>query len=204
MPVAGIALYFYARRNSAQTDSMQPQSDSGVLDEVTVTAQKINDAPNTGNSFLDEIVIASRKVAAVVSSWTSSAGETYRPLFDQVEIANGIPHGLLFRQAYQESRFRSDIIDGTTRSAAGAAGIMQIVPKFHPDISIAGILNPTTAVPYAGKFLRQLYDRFGSWSLALAAYNAGPGNVQKYNGIPPFAETQTYVTAILRDVPGLA
>ncbi|MGH3574705.1 MAG: lytic transglycosylase domain-containing protein, partial [Pseudonocardiaceae bacterium] len=56
----------------------------------------------------------------------------------------------------------------------------------------------------AGNYLSTLYHQFGDWSLAVAAYNAGPGNVQKYGGIPPFTETQNYVAQIIADVPALS
>ena len=129
--------------------------------------------------------------------WKAKAGE-YLPLLNAAEDTYGIPRDLLVRQAYQESHFRPDIISGATVSPAGALGIMQIVPRFHPT---ADPLNVPAAIDYAAAFLRRLYDQFGSWSLALAAYNAGPGNVAKYgNTVPPFAETQNYVTSILADV----
>lgn len=135
--------------------------------------------------------------------WSVAKGEKYRSLFDAAEHKYGIPRGLLFRQAYQESHFRDDIISGIVRSPAGAVGIMQIVPRYHPEIGETGALNVPHAIDYAGKILSNWKKQFGSWSLALAAYNAGPGNVSKYNGVPPFAETQQYVSSILRDV-GLA
>lgn len=138
-----------------------------------------------------------------VKKFQYDKGEKYRPLFDAAERQYGIPSGLLFRQAYQESRFRDDIIRGATRSPAGAVGIMQIIPKWHPEIGEQGALDPAIAIPYAAKILSQWHRQFGSWSLALAAYNAGPGNVSKHAGIPPFPETQRYVNDILRDV-GLA
>ncbi len=58
--------------------------------------------------------------------------------------------------------------------------------------------DPHDNLEGGARYLRQQYDRFGNnWRLALAAYNAGPGAVQKYNGVPPFAETQNYVQVIL-------
>ena len=51
------------------------------------------------------------------------------------------------------------------------------------------------------RYLRMMFDKFGSWDLALAAYNAGPGAVEAYNGIPPYAETENYVKAILGEGP---
>lgn len=135
-----------------------------------------------------------------VSNWVSPRGMEYKPLFNTVEKKYGIPNGLLFRQAYQESHFREDIISGKVRSPAGAVGIMQIVPKYHPELGEAGALNVPKAVDYAGKILSQWHRQFSSWKLALAAYNAGPGNVIKYNGIPPFEETQKYVADITNDV----
>lgn len=120
----------------------------------------------------------------------------YLPLLNAAELKYGIPKDLLARQAYQESRFRDDIVSGKTVSSAGALGIMQIVPKWHPGVDP---LNVSAAIDYAARYLTQLKKQFGSWTLALAAYNAGPGNVTKYGGVPPFKETQDYVASITRD-----
>lgn len=136
----------------------------------------------------------------ILAGW-KKRGEKYLPLLHAAEDKYGIPRDLLARQAYQESRFREDIISGAVKSAAGALGIMQIVPKFHPT---AQPLNTPAAIEYAANFLRSLYKQFGSWSLALAAYNAGPGNVRKYGGIPPFDETRKYVSEILADINAAA
>jgi soluble lytic murein transglycosylase-like protein len=114
------------------------------------------------------------------------------------ESKYGIPPDLLVRLAYEESHFRPDIISGQTVSSAGALGIMQLVPRFHPNVNP---LDPYAAIDYAAGFLRSLYDQFGSWTLAVAAYNAGPGNVQKAgNTVPPFPETLKYVADIIGDV----
>jgi soluble lytic murein transglycosylase-like protein len=152
-----------------------------VLGVLAVTAQK------TG--LVDSAVDA-------IAGW-KQRGANYLPLLHAAEDRYGIPRDVLARQAYQESRFREDIISGAKVSSAGALGIMQIVPRFHPN---AEPLNVPAAIDYAARFLSQLHAQFGSWSLALAAYNAGPGNVRKYNGVPPFAETQAYVADILADV----
>lgn len=134
-----------------------------------------------------------------MSNW-KKRGEKYLPMLNAAEDRYGIPRDLLARQAYQESRFRDDIISGSTVSPAGALGIMQIVPKFHPD---ADPLDVRAAIDYAARFLSNLKQQFGSWALALAAYNAGPGNVRKYGGVPPFDETRKYVAQIIADVPAL-
>jgi soluble lytic murein transglycosylase-like protein len=132
-------------------------------------------------------------------------GEKYRPLFDAAESVNGIPAGLLFRQAYQESRFRDDIITGETVSSAGAVGIMQIIPYWHPDLGTAGALDPARAIAYAGRYLAQLYRQFGTWGKALAAYNWGPGNLSQHPNPSTWpAQTRDYVTSILGDVPGVS
>lgn len=156
------------------------------------------------------LLAAGTGVALVLADWKKRAAvNAGQDLFDSLyamlgaaETKYGIPHDLLARQAYEESRFRPDIINGTTPSSAGALGIMQIVPRFHPT---ATPLEPASAIDYAGNFLASLYRQFGSWPLALAGYNAGAGNVTKYgNQIPPFDETQKYVAEITADVPGLS
>lgn len=144
----------------------------------------------------EEIV---QTVSDVLTGWKGSANaQKWLPLLNAAEVKYGIPTDLLARMAYQESRFRDDIVYGNTVSPAGAIGIMQIVPKYHPDVNP---YDPAASIDYAGKYLSQLYKQFGSWDMAVAAYNAGPGNVQKYGGIPPFTETQNYVAQIFADVP---
>jgi soluble lytic murein transglycosylase-like protein len=131
-------------------------------------------------------------------SWQiPTAGKPYAGYFDASERRHGLPKNLLARVAYQESRFRTDIITGKVKSSAGATGIMQLVPKFHRTVNP---LDPPAAIDYAGSYLKQLQRQFGDWKLALAAYNAGPANVTKYKGVPPFAETQAYVREISADV----
>ena len=143
------------------------------------------------------LLLSGGAIMVSTRSWkTVTNAAKYLPLLNAAELKYGIPRDLLARQAYQESRFRDDIVSGKTVSSAGALGIMQIVPKWHPGVDP---LNIPAAIDYAAKYLSALKRQFGSWSLALAAYNAGPGNVKKYGGIPPFKETQAYVANITRD-----
>lgn len=135
--------------------------------------------------------------------WTiPDSGLKYKSIFDKVESDLNLPGNLLARVAYQESRFRDDIISGRVKSAKGARGIMQIIPKWHPGIDP---LDIPEAITYAGEYLLKLYNQFGTWPHALAAYNWGPGNFKKWLnvGAPREAmpkETRDYVREISRDV----
>lgn len=119
----------------------------------------------------------------------------YAPTIDNAEKQYGIPKGILSRLVQQESAFRSDIISGKTKSAAGATGIAQLLPKYFPD---AG-KNADNDINTGAKYLASLYKQFGSWELAAAAYNDGPGNVKKIlagkKAIPQ--ETKNYVSAVV-------
>jgi soluble lytic murein transglycosylase-like protein len=117
----------------------------------------------------------------------------YRPLFEAATLQYQLPPRLLERVAEVESN-----CDPAARSAAGAVGLMQIVPRWHPQLGEGGALDPARAIPYAAQLLAAWRRQYGSWTLALAAYNAGPGNLAKYNnGVPPFAETRAYIAKIL-------
>lgn len=157
------------------------KSDTLLLIGVVVTAVIVGGIAVTKNSDWKKTKNASK----------------YLPLLNEAEEKYGIPRDLLARLAYQESRFREDIVRGETVSAAGALGIMQLVPRFHP---MAQPLDVALAIDYAAGFLASLRRQLGSWTLALAGYNAGAGNVLKYKGVPPFAETLAYVSEIKKDV----
>ncbi len=104
---------------------------------------------------------------------------------------HGVDRGLLNAVAWQESRGRMSAI-----SPKGAVGIMQLMPATAAQL---GVRNHDMVGNIHGGaiYLRQQIDRFGSVPLALAAYNAGPGAVTRYSGIPPFRETRDYVAKIM-------
>lgn len=109
----------------------------------------------------------------------------------QVEREYGLPSGIVDAVMYQESRGRMDAV-----SPKGALGLMQLMPGTAAQLGV----NPYDAnqnIRGGARYLRQQIDRFGSIPLALAAYNAGPGAVLRYGGIPPYRETQNYVATIL-------
>lgn len=132
------------------------------------------------------------------NTWEIPAnGKQYATLFRNAEIKYNLPTNLLARIAFQESSFRPDVIYGRVNSSAGAVGIMQIVPYWHPDVDP---LNVPEAIDYAGAYIRRLYNKFGSWSEALAAYNWGQGNLRAYGMARLPTETSNYVASITNDI----
>lgn len=104
----------------------------------------------------------------------------------------GVPTNLVMAVANQESGLNPNAISST-----GATGVMQLMPSTASWLGVKDINDPAQNIDAGVKYLAQLYKQYGDWSLALAGYNAGPGNVNKYGGIPPFQETQDYVTKVL-------
>jgi hypothetical protein len=81
-------------------------------------------------------------------------------------------------------------------SKAGAGGLMQLMPETAKELGVSNVFDPQQNIMGGVKYLSQLQNQFGSPQLAAAAYNAGPGNVRKYGGVPPFPETQNYIKKI--------
>lgn len=104
---------------------------------------------------------------------------------------HGIPEDLFLRLVQQESGWNPGAV-----SHKGATGLAQLMPATARQLGV-DINNPRQNLEGGARYLRMMHDKFGSWRLALAAYNAGPGAVEKHSGIPPFAETKAYVKAIL-------
>lgn len=158
---------------------------------------------------------AATQAAAVVLAWwqRSQNAQKWAPVLATAEQAYGLPVDLLARMAYTESAYQQNIIDGTRPSSAGALGILQLEPQYFSTVNrpIPFTDGDTTdqineAAGQVASLYRQLLPLASSsgqnpWALALAGYDAGAGAVQKYQGIPPFTETQNYVSGILADVP---
>lgn len=121
-----------------------------------------------------------------------SSSTPYASLFESAAAKYGVSADLLSAVARQESGY-----DPNATSSAGAQGLMQLMPATAAGLGVDNPYDPSQAVDGAAKLLRSLLDRFGSTPLALAAYNAGPGAVLRYDGIPPYPETQNYVRSVM-------
>ena len=105
---------------------------------------------------------------------------------------HGIDPALLAGLVKQESGFNPN-----AGSPAGARGLTQLMPGTAAGLGVTNVLDPAQSLDGGAKYLRQQLDAFGGdVTRALAAYNAGPGAVQRYGGVPPYAETQNYVRIV--------
>jgi soluble lytic murein transglycosylase-like protein len=162
-----------------------------------VKIQDVYRTPTAIRRILPDAAAASPAVtASAVSSITPTGrGEAaYAPLFAAAGARHGVSPALLTAVARAESGF-----DPSARSSAGAQGLMQFMPATARSLGIDP-WNPEQAVDGAARLLKENLQRFGSTELALAAYNAGPGAVAKYGGVPPYSETQNYVRKIMTEL----
>jgi soluble lytic murein transglycosylase-like protein len=125
--------------------------------------------------------------ATTVEAWP------YYDIIDAVAAAQNVSPKLVRAVIQVESNFQE-----TALSPKGAMGLMQLMPDTARRFDVADPYNPRQNIEGGIKYLRTLLDRFPNVGLALAAYNAGEGAVDRFRGIPPYAETQNYVKQILR------
>ena len=120
----------------------------------------------------------------------SGRRSTYLPHAREAARRHGIPEDLFLRLVQQESGWNPN-----ARSHKGARGLAQLMPATAARLGVNPD-DPLQNLDGGARYLRMMYNTFGNWRLALAAYNAGPGAVQKYGGIPPYRETTAYVRII--------
>jgi soluble lytic murein transglycosylase-like protein len=133
------------------------------------------------------------KAGTTVAALPSYSGR-YRGLYlgaaREAARRHGVPEDLFLRLVQQESGWNPGAV-----SHKGATGLAQLMPATARRLGV-NATDPHDNLEGGARYLRMMYDRFGDWKLALAAYNAGPEAVQKHGGIPPYRETTGYVRAV--------
>ena len=120
------------------------------------------------------------------------AGTPYGSEITAAAQANGLDPALLAGLIKQESNFNPN-----AGSGAGARGLTQLMPSTAAGLGVSNVLDPVQSINGGAKYLKQQLDTFGGdVTKALAAYNAGPGAVQRFGGVPPYSETQNYVRIV--------
>lgn len=141
--------------------------------------------PNAGNR-----TVVTVELSPNIPAYNGNKRSAYLPHARAAARKYGIPENLFLRLIQQESGWNAG-----ARSHKGAMGLAQLMPGTAAKLGV-NPRDPVQNLEGGARYLRMMYNQFGNWRLALAAYNAGPGAVAKYGGIPPYRETRNYVRII--------
>jgi soluble lytic murein transglycosylase-like protein len=188
-----------------QTIAGDLQTAKQIADQVTGGVQgAVSTVAETATSAPAQVAQQVAAAPQAVVSVADAAAEQIKQAFFAKEVPfgsiiyneakrNDIAPELVAAVAHTESQFIP-----TARSNRGAVGLMQLVPKTGLWLGAKDLTNPTQNIMAGAKYLKYLNDRFnGNQDKVIAAYNAGEGNVRRFNGVPPFRETQNYVQKVL-------
>jgi soluble lytic murein transglycosylase-like protein len=179
--------------------SIARQVTGGVSAAASTVTGGVQAAADTASHGVEAVAQTAGVAGSAISRTADSAKEAFFTrevpfgsiIFSEARKNNLSPE-LVAAVVHAESKFNAG-----ARSGAGAIGLMQLVPKTGRWMGARDLTNPAQNVAAGAKYLKYLNDRFdGDQQKMIAAYNAGEGNVRRFNGVPPFRETQNYVSRV--------
>ncbi|MFN8383459.1 MAG: lytic transglycosylase domain-containing protein [Anaerolineales bacterium] len=179
--------------NSFFTGRIQSVMQNLMLTLMDKLLQRLEAKAQSGSATMTSTATTSSTQTASTSSTGQAATGNFASIINQAAKKYNVDPNLIQAVIKAESNFNPN-----ATSSVGAQGLMQLMPGTARGLGVTNSLDPAQNIDGGTHFLSQLLNHYnGNVRLAVAAYNAGPGAVDKYNGIPPYQETQTYVNRVL-------